>query len=81
EQGKVKALEEQVVQLKQNEALLDTKISDAATELTRQLDVAHKKHEKEITDKVKEGVKEFINMRKSKLYAKSTDTGSANPEA
>ncbi|RZC84605.1 hypothetical protein C5167_047389 [Papaver somniferum] len=37
EQGKVKALEEEVVQL-------NTKLGDAAAELTRQLDEAQKKH-------------------------------------
>ncbi|KAI3838510.1 hypothetical protein MKX03_035536, partial [Papaver bracteatum] len=54
EQGKVKALEERVVQLKQNEALLNDKLSDAADELTRQLDEAQKKHDMELTDGIKE---------------------------
>ncbi|XP_026456046.1 uncharacterized protein LOC113357007 isoform X2 [Papaver somniferum] len=70
----------QVIQLKKSEVLLNTKLTDTATELTRQLDEEEKKHEKKLTEKVKEGVKEFINMRKEKLAAKSDGSGSVNPE-
>ncbi|KAI3886526.1 hypothetical protein MKX03_027827, partial [Papaver bracteatum] len=78
---RVKALEEQVVQLKQNEALLNTKLSDAAVaELTRQLDEAKKKHIMELTDWIKEGIKAYIDEWRHKKAAENAGSGSANLE-
>lgn len=42
------------MKLKENKSLLNTKLSDVAAELTRQLEEAQKKHEKELNKNIKE---------------------------
>ncbi|XP_026385357.1 uncharacterized protein LOC113280989 isoform X1 [Papaver somniferum] len=68
EQGRVKSLEEEIVQLKNNEAQLNAKITNAeaaTTELARLLAKVKEEYRTELAAKIKEGVKEFIdNIRR-----------------
>lgn len=82
EQGKVKSLEEEVIQLKSSEVQLNEKITttDAtAAELTRQLAEAKQKYEAELAAKIKEGVKEFIEKKRAQVTAKKSGSGSIPP--
>ncbi|XP_026422467.1 uncharacterized protein LOC113318511 [Papaver somniferum] len=80
--GKVKSLEEDIVQLKNNEDRLNARISHAdaaSTELTRQLAEAKEKYEVELTAKIKEGVKKFIEKRRAQVAAKKSGSASIPP--
>lgn len=66
--------------MKHNEALLNTKLSDATVELTRKLDEAQKKHDMELTDGIKECVKAYIDEWRHKMAAKNAGSGSTNLE-
>ncbi|KAI3847356.1 hypothetical protein MKX03_023494, partial [Papaver bracteatum] len=79
---KVKSLEEEVSQLKNDEAQLNVRITnvDAAnTNLIRQIAKEKEKYEAELATKIKEGVKEFIEKRKAQVSSKKSGLGSIPP--